>query len=58
MESLVVSLLIFAVVVVALYYVATLLPEPAQKILRVVVIVGAILWLLLHIREIVGVIAH
>lgn len=57
MESLIVSLLVLAIVLAALYYIASLLPEPASKIARVIIIVGALLWLLLHVRQIVAVIA-
>lgn len=57
MESLLVSLVVLAVVCVVLYYIATLLPQPLQKILQILVIAGAAIWLLTHLRAIIAVIA-
>jgi hypothetical protein len=58
MEELLISLLIVVIILAALWYIAKLLPDPAQRIARVVIMVGAVLWLILHVRQIVTAIAH
>ena len=53
----IITCLIFVIVIVALWYVIRYLPEPMQGIARVIVIVGALLWLILNLREIIHAIA-
>lgn len=57
MESLLISLIVLGVVCVILWYVSLQLPAPAQKVMQIVVIGGALIWLLTHLHQILGVIA-
>lgn len=50
-----VTFLIFAIVLVALYYVTGLIPDAMlQKVARIIIVVGALLWLITHIRPLLG----
>lgn len=50
-----VTFLIFAIVVVVLYYVAGEIPDATlQKVAKLIVVVGALLWLIAHIRSLLS----
>lgn len=57
MESLLVSLIILAVVCAVLWWISTQMPQPFAKVMQIVVVGSAVLWLLLNIRRIIGVIS-
>jgi hypothetical protein len=52
--ELLITFLIFAVILIGLYYVTGLIPDATiQKVARVVILVGALIWLVGHIRSLV-----
>ncbi len=52
-----ISLLILAVILVAAWYISTLLPQPIQKVAQVIIIVAALIWLIANIRPMIHAIA-
>jgi len=57
MTELLIQVVIFAVVMYALWYVSGLLQDPWQKVLRVLILTGGFIWLITHIRPIIHAIA-
>jgi len=52
-----ISLLILGVICAGVWYVSTLLPAPVNKIVQVIVIVAALIWLIANIRPMIHAIA-
>ncbi len=52
-----ISLLILAVILVAAWYISTLLPQPIQKVAQIIIIVAALIWLIANIRPMIHAIA-
>lgn len=52
-----ISLLIVGVLCAAGWYISTLLPQPVQRVVQVVIIVAALIWLIANIRPMIHAIA-
>ena len=47
----IVTLLVFVILIALAYYLVGLIPDPMlQKVLRIVIVVGAVLWILTHLQ--------
>lgn len=58
MTEILISLGIFVIVMIGLFYLATLIPkEPLKSAAMVILVIGGLIWLLTHIRPIVHAIA-
>ena len=56
--ELLITFAIFAIVVVGLWYLIRYLPDPTlQNVAKIIVVIGALIWLLTHIRAFIHAIA-
>lgn len=56
--ELLITFLIFLVILIGLFYLVKFLPDPTlQTVARVILVVGALLWLVTHLRQLVHAVA-
>lgn len=53
MVEILISLVVVAIVVYALWWIGGKMPSPLGEGVRIVAVAGGVIWLLLHVRELI-----